>query len=453
MAEGKLQMAAARRAFVAIPVWPRICTWLLLTQLAICHSPSAVAGTLLFKAAHVHTVSGDTLSPGQVLVRDGRIEEVAANVGAKADKVIDLPGQHLFPGLIAADVQLGLIEIESVRATVDTTEVGDYTPDVRSWIAVNPDSELIPVTRANGVTHVEVAPQGGPVAGQSGVVALDGWTWEQMTVRGPAALHVYWPEMTLNTTPKELVKDKAKLKSLDEQAKERDRKLKSLDDFFEEARAYAKARDTGGVRSPTNSPVPAWEAVLPFVRSAAPIVVHADEVRQIKAAVAWADARGYRIILAGARDAWQLAALLAEKKVPVIYEFVFVRPMRQTDSYDAHFRAPSLLHQAGVLVAISSESRASNLRNLPYEAAQAMAFGLPRAEALRAITLNPARMLGVADRLGSIEAGKEATFFATDGDILDLRSKVKRMWIAGQEVSLETRHTRLYEKYRNRPRP
>lgn len=403
------------------------------------------AATTLYKAAHVHTASGTNFSPGQVLVRDGRIVEVGPTVRTRADQTVDLGAWHLFPGLIAADVQLGLTEIDSVRATVDRREVGEFTPDVRSWIAVNPESELIPVTRANGITHVEVSPQGGPVAGQSGVLALAGWTWEQMLVRGPAALHVEWPAMRLNTAPP----GRTRPKPLDEQAKDRDRAFKALADFFDEARAYDQARRA----SPPAAPVPAWEAMRPFVRAERPLVIHADDARQIRAALAWAQTNRWRIVIAGGRDAWQLAPLLAEKQVPVIYEAVFTRPERDTDAYDVHFTAPAVLHRAGVLVAISSADRTSALRNLPYHAAHAMAYGLPRAEALRTLTLNPARILGLDERLGSLEPGKEATFFAADGDLLDVRANVKRMWIAGQEVSLESRHTRLYEKYRRRPAP
>jgi imidazolonepropionase-like amidohydrolase len=420
---------------------PILMTVALLLSLAL-NTPAA---TTLFKAAHVHTVSGTNFSPGAVLVRDGRIIEVARAIRADADETVDLGALHLFPGLIAADVQLGLTEIDSVRATVDSREVGGHTPDVRSWIAVNPESELIPVTRANGITHVEVAPRGGPVAGQSGVLALAGWTWEQMLVRGPAALHVDWPAMRLNTAPP----GRTRPKPLDEQAKDRDRAFKSLADFFDEARAYEKARAAGGAAKP----IPAWEAMRPFARGERPLIVHADDARQIRAGVAWAETNGWRIVIAGARDAWQVAPLLAQKKVGVIYEAVFTRPERDTDPYDVHFSAPGVLHKAGVTVAISSSDRTSALRNLPYEAAHAMAYGLPRAEALRAITLHPARMLGVDDRLGSIEKGKEASFFAADGDILDVRANVKRMWIAGNEVNLDSRHTRLYEKYRNRPKP
>ena len=167
-------------------------------------------------------------------------------------------------------------------------------------------------------------------------------------------------------------------------------------------------------------------------------------------AVQWAAKHEYKIILAGGRDAWRVADLLAENQIPVIYESVFSQPARDFDSYDVQFAAPKHLFDAGVKV-IFSETSASNARNLPYAAAQARAFGLPYEEAVKGLTLYPAQALGIADKLGSIESGKEATFFAADGDILDIRSNVQRMWIKGREISLENRHTRLYEKYRNRP--
>jgi imidazolonepropionase-like amidohydrolase len=410
-----------------------------------------LADTFLLEGAVVHTVSGPTLSPGQVLVRDGTIVQVGENVPADGAQVVPLTGLHLYPGLVAANTTLGLLEINAVRASRDTTEVGAYTPDVQSWLAVNPDSELIPVARANGIAYFEPVPFGGLVSGQSGVMAASGWTIETMRFQAPAALHLDWPEMQLNTTPKSEFKNKSKWKSLADQDRERRAKLKEVDEFFQEAEAYAKAR---GVKKDDSDLVPAWEAMLPFVRGEIPLVIHADERRQIRAALDWAERRKYRVVLAGARDAWMFADRLAALKIPVIYDHVFTLPPRDTSSYDVQFRAPAVLQRAGVKIAFSQGGgfEAASLRNLPYAAAQAVAFGLPAPEALKGLTLYPAEILGVADRIGSIEAGKVATLFAADGDILDLRSNVKRLWIAGREVSLETRHTRLYQKYKNRPR-
>jgi imidazolonepropionase-like amidohydrolase len=407
---------------------------------------------VLLTGATVHTVSGETFSPGQVLVRDGKIAAVGKTVAGEGATAVDLKGQHLYPGLIALNTVLGLEEIAAVRATQDTTEVGDYRPDVESWIAVNPDSELIPVARANGITCFEAAPEGGVVSGQSGLFSVDGWTVEQRTIKKPIALHVTWPTMELDTTPKGSAKDKAKWKSLDEQAKERRAKLKSLEDFFEEARHYAKAK---AAAKQGFEIIPAWEGMLPYINGERPITIHANEIRQIRNAVAWAATNHYNMILAGGRDAWMCAELLASNHVPVLFEHTFTLPSRETESYDVYFRAAETLRKAGVKVTFCTGSDSFNaalIRNLPYSASQSVAFGMPEADAVKGLTLYPAQLAGVADRLGSIESGKDATLIAVDGDILDIRANVKRMWIGGKEVSLESRHTRLYERYKNRPK-
>ena len=437
---------------------PIVDCFAVLAWLIVASAQAFAAESLLLSGATVHTVTGATFSPGQVLVKDGKIAAVGVSVNAPNARLVDLKGLHLFPGLIAPSTSLGLVEIDAVRATRDMTESGDYHPEIQSWLAVNPDSELIPVARANGVTHALPVPAGGVVSGQSGLIALDGWTSEQMAVKKPIALHVFWPSLALDTTPKEQFTDKSKWKSLDDQSKERGQRLKELEDFFDEAKAYAKGRATG-----SQPLVPAWEAMSPYLRGELPVMVHADDLRQIKSAVAWAETNQFRLVLAGARDAWMVADLLAAKKVPVIYERVFnmgyplaATTARDTSAYDVHFSAPGVLHQAGVKVAFSESlggDNAATVRNLPYSAAQAVAFGLPLEEGLRGITLYPAQMLGVADRLGSIEVGKEASLIAVTGHILDIRSQVKRVWIAGRETSVETRHTRLYEKYKGRPLP
>jgi imidazolonepropionase-like amidohydrolase len=414
------------------------------------------AETILLSGAVVHTVTGESLSPGDVLIRDGKIAGVNKAIESEGAIRVDLKGQHLYPGLISLDTALGLTEIAAVRATADAAEVGDFTPDVESWVSVNPDSELIPVARANGIAYFEPIPEGAIVSGQSGLMAADGWTTEQMAVKRGVALHVFWPAMVLDTTPKERARGKTKPKSLEDQAKERRTKLQSTVEFFEEAKAYAKAKDAA-VKGKAVAPqiVPAWEAMLPYANRERPIVVHADEVRQIKAVLAWASTNDLKVILAGGRDAWMVAGALAAKQIAVIYEHTYTQPSRDNEPYDVQFKEAEVLHQAGVKVVFSIGPRpfdAPFVRNLPYAAAQAVAFGLPEAEALKGLTLYPAQLAGVAERLGSIDVGKEATLFAADGDILDNRTQVKRLWLAGKEVGLETRHTKLYEKYRGRPR-
>jgi imidazolonepropionase-like amidohydrolase len=417
----------------------------------------AVSGeTILLNGATVHTATGDTLSPGDVLLRDGKIAAVDKTIAAEGATRVELKGEHLYPGLILLDTALGLTEIEAVRATADAAEVGEFTPDVESWVSVNPDSELIPVARANGIAYFEPVPEGGIVSGQSALVTVDGWTTEKMTTKTGVALHLIWPAMELETAPRGRARSRTKPKSVEEQAKDRRAKVQSTIEFFEEAKAYAKAKDAAanGKATPPER-VPAWEAMLPYVHGERPIVVHANEIRQIKAVVAWGTTNNLKMIIAGGRDAWMIAGLLAARQIPVIYEHTYTQPNRDFEPYDVHFKAAEVLHQAGVKVVFSMGPRpfdAGLSRNLPYSAAQAVAFGLPESEALKGLTLYPAQLAGVADRLGSIDAGKEATLFATDGDILDNRTQVKRLWLAGREISLESRHTRLYEKYRSRPK-
>lgn len=419
----------------------------------------AAAEDLLLRGATVHTVSGETLATGDVLVKDGRITAVGASLEPGSAKVVDLKGMHLYPGLIAATSSLGLTEIGAVRATNDDSEVGGWTPDVDAWIAVNPDSELIPVARANGITHALTLPSGGTVAGRSGVIALDGWTWEDMTVRGPTALHVYFPRMDLaieggRRRRRRVIDDPAEGQGPEKQAEERRARIKELDEFFEQARAYDKGRAAGGI--PDAMAVPAWEAVRPALRGDIAVFVHAGEERQIRAAIEWIGRQGLKnAVIAGARDAVACLDALAQAKIPVVYEATFEQPARDTEDYDVHFGAGKRLQDAGVPVAFSVGAGSWGTwgaRNLPYHAAQAVAFGMSPAEALRAITLTPARLLGVADRLGSIEPGKDASLIAVDGDILDIRSNVKRLWIGGVERSLESRHTRLRDKYEGRPK-
>ncbi len=407
---------------------------------------AAPAETLLLRGATVHTVSQGTLAPGDVLLQDQRILAVAAHLDQPADRTLDLTGLHLFPGLISAATDLGLVEISGIRASLDDQETGEFTPEIESWTAVNPDSELIPVSRANGITHFVPIPGGQLLSGTSGLLATRGWTLEDMTVRRRTAMHLFWPDHSL-AIPGPNAPEKAK--SLDEQARERLERIRTIDDFFNQAEAWQK-------RPPGSPLVPAWEAMGPVLKGELPLMVHAQGLREIRAALKWSAQHPLlRLVLEGGRDAWMLAPELAQRHIPVIYSEVFTLPSSSADAYDVQFRAAAILHQAGVVTAISEglgRFSASSQRNLPYSAAQAAAFGLPPEAALAAITLIPAQLHGVADTLGSIEPGKDASLFAATGDILDIRSVVKHLWISGTEQSLATRHTRLAERYRSRPK-
>ncbi len=334
-----------------------------------------------------------------------------------------------------------------MRATVDDRETGDFTPEVESWLAVNPDSELIPVARANGITHFVPVPQGKMLAGTSGLVAARGWTIEEMLVRRRTAMHLFWPDQSL-TVPGPDAPEKTK--PLDEQARERREKVRAIEQFFADAEAWAKR--------PAGSPaVPAWEAMRPVLAGEIPLMIHADGQREIRTALKWSEPHPrLRLVIVGGRDAWMFADELARRKIAVIYSEVFTLPVAAAPMPTTCNSAPpaSCTRPASTVAISDGLDRASayGQRNLPYVAAQAAAFGLPADAALAAITLVPAQLHGVADRLGSIEPGKDATFFAATGDILDIRSEVKRLWIAGVEQSLESRHTRLSERYRARPK-
>jgi len=416
-------------------------------------APYELPARYVLSGATVHTVSGSTIANGKVFVVDGKIREIGATVESFGAEEVDLSGLHLYPGLISASSPLGLIEIGAVRATRDTTEVGSYTPDVNAWLAVNPDSELIPVARAGGILYSLAVPAGGTVAGQSGLMQLAGWGIEEMTFAQPVALHVNWPSMRLRLAPKERVSDPAKWKSPDDQDKERRKRIEDLTRFFHDARAYAQARANraaGFVESP------AMEAMIPYVGGKSPVYINADGKRQIAAALDWAETNKVKIVICGGRDAWMLAERLAARKVPVVYEHVLERPARDADDYDQPFRNPGILTEKGVTVAISlgrGRFSAFMARNLPHAAAHAARHGLSESAAIRAITLNPAQILGVSDRLGSLEPGKVASMVALDGPLLDVRSKVRRLWVAGEEVSPGSRHTKLYERYQRRPKP
>lgn len=398
--------------------------------------------------ATLHTVSGPVIANGRMLIDQGRIvaigsaSEVATPSGAQ---VVSMSGKHVYPGLIGANTTLGLVEVESVRGTIDSTETGALNPNSRALVAVNPDSELIPVARANGILAALSVPRGsatGLIAGTSALLQLDGWTWEEMGLIPEVGLHVALPTMRLNAA---LFPNLPQAR-LDDMQRMTSQRLKVLEDGFETANAYAKAR-----ANDANTPLDSrWEAMLPVVAGKRPVFIQANELPQIRYALRLADRFGFKLIIVGGMDAWRIAALLKERQVPVIIGGVYRLPMRRGDDVDAPFRLAALLYEAGVRFCIArsgSEFDAATERNLPFEAATAAAHGLPRDEALKAITLYPAQILGAADRLGSLEPGKLASFFVTNGDPLDIRTKVERIFIQGREIELSDRQTKLNDKY------
>ena len=412
------------------------------------------ASPVLLRGGEVHTVSGAVLAKTDVLLVDGKIARIGAGLTAPAGaQVIDVTGKRLYPGLISAGTPLGLEEISSVRATVDTSEVGVINPNARAQVAVNADSELIPVTRANGVLTALTIPsaasdQGQPaglLAGTSALLRLDGWNWEDMTLRAAVGIHVYWPAPADGRRGRGARGGEEAQKKLAEQ-------VTALRNAFTSARAYAKAKD-GAAGRPMETDL-RWEAMRPALRGEMPVFVHADDIKQISAALDWARDEGVKMILVGGRDAWRVAARLKAADVAVIVGGVFELPARRDDGYDDIYANAGKLHATGVRFCISNSGGtaggATNARNLPNEAGMAAAFGLPAEEALKAITLYPAQILGVAAELGSIEEGKRATLIVTDGDPLEIPTHVELAFIDGAKIELRSRHTELYDKYRQR---
>jgi imidazolonepropionase-like amidohydrolase len=422
--------------------------------LLLAGAASARDDTIAIVGGRIVTVSGPTFEKGTVLVKGGRIQAVGSTVEVPPGAtVIDAVGRSVYPGLIDGMTGIGLTEIGSVPGSVDSREVGDVNPHARAWVAVHPHSELIPVARAGGLTVVLTAPEGGLVSGQSALIRLTGTTPDALKVKAPVAIHVGYPT---GRPPFDITRlfEEPETKTFEERQKEKkknqEKDLRRLAHLLARAKAHGAAlAEAAAGRAAPPDPDLALEALAPVARGELPAVIHADAEEDIRGAVAFASEHGVRMILAEGLEAWKCAELLKEKDVPVLLK-VDRLPREQSDPYDAAFANAAKLHEQGVRFAIVS-SDAANARNLPFEAAMAHAFGLPAEAALRAITLSPAEILGVADRMGSIDAGKEAHVVVATGDILDHRTHVTHVLIDGVPQSLESRHTRLHEQFRTRP--
>jgi imidazolonepropionase-like amidohydrolase len=405
----------------------------------------------LLKNGVIHTISNGVIQ-GSILFDNGKIthvgEFIAPEVGTE---VIDLEGKHVYPGFIAAVSGIGLVEINAVDVTNDHSERGNFNPNVRANVAYNPDSEIIPTTRSNGVLIANVVPASGLVSGQSSIMMMDGWTWENATLSHPSGLHINWPQMGTRTRGRF-----GRSVPIKKQIERRNKSLKALDDIMKESRAYARLRQTKS-RSAENyhNEDLRLESMIPYVQGKLPIYVHANEVRQIEAAVHWSKRQDVNIIIVGGKDAWRTTNLLRKNKVPVIYESVTALPNRRYEDYDQAYKGPALLHEAGVQFCIAtagSAGAAYQLRNLPNQAAMAAAYGLPKNEALRSITLSAAEILGIDKQVGSLESGKDATLFISNGDALEIRTNVLQAYIQGRKVDMGDRHKMLFHKYQEKYR-
>ena len=400
------------------------------------HPIALVGGT-------VHTVSGDTLESGTVLFVDGKLTAIGPSVQLpEGTESIDVTGKHIYPGLFESHSQLGLTEIASIAATIDHTETGRNNANVVANVAVNPDSEVIPVTRAGGVLLALTAPQGGLISGQSSVLQLDGWTYEDMTLRDRAALHINWPSQNRG-------RRRGPPRPDEEQGPSPTAQIEELRDWFAQARQYALLRKSAEAEQPFDLRL---EALSAAANGQLPLIIRADQLVDIQAAVAFGVEQNARTIILGGYDAPLCADLLKKHNVPVIVSAVYRMPLRRGDPYDHAYTLPRRLLDAGVKFCISTTDRSEtwNTRTLPLHAGTAVGFGLPSAEALKAITLYPAEILGVADRVGSLEVGKDATLIVTNGDPLETRNEVLAAYIQGRPVDLMNKQLRLYQKYQQK---
>ncbi len=397
------------------------------------------SGPVAVVGATIHTGTGRVIENGFISFENGKITGVgdasSVRFNTSSTRVINAAGKHVYPGFIAPVTNLGLSEIEAVRATLDFQEIGDLNPHVRSIVAYNTDSKVINTLRTNGILLAQVTPQGGTISGQSSVVELDGWNWEDASYKTDDALHVSWPSSQIRSGRGFGPQMSA------EQQRERHRKtVDELEQFFTQARAYAEGKKPGNSNA-------RFEAVRRIFTGAEKVFMYAENRKDIISGVSFFRRIGITPVLVGGREAHLVTAFLKENGVPVIIHEPHSLPGRMDDDVYLPYKQARILQDAGINFALSIEGYWQQ-RNLPFMAGTAVAHGLTREQALAAITLNPARILGVDKSYGSLEPGKDASFFISAGDALDMRSnQVEQAFIRGKDLDLDNVHKQLYRRY------
>lgn len=430
--------------------------------LSLCCGASAVRAQAQAPVAYaithakIFTLAGAPIEDGTLVIRDGKIAAVGANTEVPAGaQVIDGKGLEVYPGLFDPVTQMGLREIGAVSATVDSTETGLYNPNVVAADAVLPSSEHIPVTRAAGITEVLAVPASGGfdanggegiIGGQASAIHLAGWTISDMLIKKSAAMVIDWPRIQSATF--DFATFSRKQKPFAEAKQEYEKQVDELTDWLDRARHYSQVMAQAG-------PVDydrdlKLEALVPVVRGELPVLVFADTARDIRNAIEYCDGQKLKMILAGGAEAYKVKELLRSKNIPVVLRPTLTEPADEDTAYDRLLTQPAELSTAGVKIAFGSFDN-SFARRLGQQAANAVAYGLPYDEALKAVTLYPAQIFGLADQVGTLEPGKLANIMVTTGDPLELTTEVRYLFIRGQLTSLDNKHKRLYEKYLNRP--
>jgi imidazolonepropionase-like amidohydrolase len=409
------------------------------------------AGTFAIRNARIVTVSGETIENGTVVIRDGKIAAVGATATVPGGaETIDGKGLSVYPGMIDAGTNLGLSEIPlGVPGSVDVAETAEMNSNAKAILGINPHSTHVNVTRNNGITSVLSFPNGGVIAGQAAVVNLWGSTQSEMALVPTFGLVVNFPRITLFNFSFQTGRQPIEY---NEAVRLRDKQIDDLKKLFRDAENYGKVQDA--YAKDKTLPYPPkdikWEAMVPYARGERPVIFVAERERDIRAAVRFADEIKVKAIIMGGQDAWKAADLLKQKNVPVIYTNIYNLPVQDDDAYDYLYAAPAKMQQAGVSFCISTGNDGPETRDLPYHAGLAASFGLSPQEALKSVTLYPAQILGIADRVGSIEVGKMANIVVTDGDLLEPRTNIKYLFINGRQLPLTSRHTELYDSFKDR---
>ena len=410
------------------------------------------AGTFAITNARIVTVSGATIENGTVVIQNGKIAAVGANVSVPAGaETVDGKGLSVYPGMIDAATHLGLTEISlSVPGSVDVAETGEMNANAKAILGINPHSTHVNVTRVNGITTVLSLPVGGIISGQAAVINLNGSTQAEMAVVPTFGLVINFPRISTFGGFNPFAG--AQTVDFTEALKQRDKRADDLRKLFRDAENYAKVQDA--YARDKSLPYPArdlkMDAMTVYVRGEKPVIFTAERERDIRNVVNFAKEMKIKAIILGGQEAWKAADELKQNNISVIYTNIYSLPVRDDDAYDYLFEAPAKMQQAGVKFAVSTGNDGPEIRDLPYHAGLAAAYGLSKDEALKSVTLYPAQILGVADRLGSIETGKVANIVVADGDILEPRTNIKYLFIGGRQIPLTSRHTELFEQFKNR---
>ena len=426
----------------------------------------AAGETVLIQNADIYPMTGPMLKGGSLLIQDGKILEIGAKITApKGATVLEGKGLRVYPGWIDSATQLGLEEIESIRETNDTGEIGDFMPQLKALSAVNPDSEHFGVVRVNGITTAIALPEGSGgrgggggqlISGQAALMHTDGWTWEEMEINRSAAMVLNFPSSGgrggrgggggggMPADMQDLLPNagnaagNAQRATLDQIAK--------LNAFFDDVRNYkkAKAANLADFRRDLR-----YEAMIPVLDGKMPLAVNASRAAAIHDAIAWSEKQNVKIVIMQPRDIAKAGPELKAKNVPIVLGRVLALPEGEDAEYDQGYTQPLEAYKAGVKFALGTFTN-EFVRDLPYQAATAVAYGLPHDEAMKALTINPAQIWGAGDMIGSLEKGKLADLMIVDGDPMDVRTQIRHLFIKGKEITLSNKQIRLYERYMSR---